>query len=327
MDYRGNTPLKIAVTFKNYDEVTKILDDYNNSGEIYKPNATGNTCFHAAAENNDLKMLKILLGNECYDFEALLNGITKKNNYGWTVLHAAARGLVDSELEDWNVIELLIDFYDIDTLADMVDDDNKTIRDIFLEKDWSYADHYDKLLQQIKKRDADNDAENKKRDYYINACENDINKFESIMNDDEKIKQYVEEFFTEHDLQSLEQVYSLLLIGAIALKKISVVTKILSENHGNILTAIDQTGYSAISRTLYGGNEEILCEIQKYIGLFIKNNDELKKPCLITDYQNILAAMRYPQFDSISSTKDFYTDILGPLYKNIDPFMQLFNDD
>lgn len=322
MDYRGNTPLKVAVTFGNHDEVIKILGNYNNTGDIYKPNVIGNNCYHSAAENNDLKMLKILLNGECYDFEAFLNGITRKNNYGQTVLHVAAHGLVDSELEDWNVIELLIDFYDIDALADMVDNDNQTVRDIFLEKGWSYADHYDKLIQQIKTRRVEHDAENKKRDYYFNVCENDINKFESIVDDDDKMKQYVEEYMVKYELQNLEQVYSLLLIGSIAFKNISVVVKILSENHGNILTAIDHTGYSAISRTLYCGNEEILYKVQNYIDLFIRNNNELKKPCLLADCKHISAVMRYPQFDSISFSKDYYLNMLGPLYTDTSLIMQ-----
>ena len=97
----------------------------------------GNTLLHYATQRGGLLLLKLLIG-EGSDINAV-------NNYGWSVLHSAALEIVNDR-GDWSIIELLLESganIDAETESEL------TARDIFLQKDYSYVEQYDNLVDKV----------------------------------------------------------------------------------------------------------------------------------------------------------------------------------
>ena len=160
------------------------------------------------------------------------------------------------------------------------------------------------------------------------AMESDIDSFEQTKNLREE-ENFLQEFrrikSQSPNYQSIEDndIYSLLLGTSIVLDREDTVKRILNKDRGNILTTLDSSGYSPISKTLYSGNITIKSLIKNYISNYIVKNKELKVECSEEDKVNMLTLMRYPQFEHISRQE--YIEILEPLYTNIDPFIELLD--
>jgi ankyrin repeat protein len=176
--------------------------------------------------------------------------------------------------------------------------------------------------------------------FVINAIKDDLDHFKEAAENPGKLTEFMKKFIEEtrekYEAHSLEvpmsprynistpkDIYTLLLRGAISFKREDIVSKILSKNHGNILTHPDATSYSPLSSTLYSGNQNILDEVKNYIELHIRDDNLNKTECEEDDKANILTIMRYPQFEGF--TRENYQEILEPLYIDISPFTDLLD--
>lgn len=133
VDQMGNTALIIACLNERIDIVELLLSKGSN------PNAkdfNGITPIHIAAESN-LQMLQLL-----YENNGNINSLSHNN---WSVLHSAASGIVES-VESWDIIEWLVKH---GANLDIIDSHGQSVSDIFEQKDWSYRDHYERILESI----------------------------------------------------------------------------------------------------------------------------------------------------------------------------------
>ncbi|KLL05010.1 MAG: ankyrin repeat protein [Mycoplasmataceae bacterium RV_VA103A] len=135
------TPLHIAVA-RDYLEMTKLL--LASQANPNAPDGEGNTPLHFAAEGNNLKLLKHLVKNKYGNQKGDINAT---NNYGWTILHSAASGII-KEGEDWEIIAWLLQQADLNIEAKA--DNGFTISDVFWQKDYSYAKIYEDLVKKHK---------------------------------------------------------------------------------------------------------------------------------------------------------------------------------
>ena len=138
-DHNTFTPLHIAAGQNHWDIVIKLLQ------HDADPNAQddeGYTPLHLAGQGNNLKILKCLVKNK---YGSKKGDINMTNNYGWSVLHSAASGIVN-EKENWDIIEWLLE-RGADT--EVKSGNGFSVRDIFFDKDWSYAENYDKLVEKF----------------------------------------------------------------------------------------------------------------------------------------------------------------------------------
>lgn len=176
--------------------------------------------------------------------------------------------------------------------------------------------------------------------FVINAIEKDLNHFKEAAENPDKLAKFMEKFIEDtrekyeahslevpmspsYNISTAEDIYTLLLRGAISFKREDIVSKILSENHGNILTHPDATSYSPLSSTLYSGNQNILEGVKNYIQQCKGLQGFHKTECEEDDKANILTIMRYPQFEDF--TRESYQKILEPLYIDISPFTDLLD--
>ena len=97
----------------------------------------GNSLLHYSTQKDNLDLLKLLVGS----------GVDVKatDKRGWSVLHSAALWIV-SDQGDWNIIEFLLES---GADPDAETDNNLTTRDIFFQKDYSYIEQYDILVEKI----------------------------------------------------------------------------------------------------------------------------------------------------------------------------------
>lgn len=171
---------------------------------------------------------------------------------------------------------------------------------------------------------------NQRSNFVINAIASDFDYFN--VSDQGTFTQFINITKDEYDKKKLpcdvdynisnnNDIYTLLLRAAIALNKEDIVEKILSQDHGNILTQPDATSYSPLSQTLYSGKKSILNKIKNYIDQYKDNFIKIK--CEEDDKANIITIMRYPQFENL--TKEFYKELLEPLYNDISPFTDLLD--
>jgi ankyrin repeat protein len=173
--------------------------------------------------------------------------------------------------------------------------------------------------------------------FVINAIKDDLNDFKEAAKNPDKLTEFMQKFIKNtkekyeahskvsmapnYNISTNEEVYTLLLRAAISFKREDIVSEILSENHGNILTHPDATSYSPLSSTLYSGNQGILSKIKDYINK--RDNNFKKTECEEDDKANILTIMRYPKFEDF--TREDYQEILEPLYIDISPFKELLD--
>ena len=137
-DNDGLTPLHIAVANNHLKIVEKLLK--KGADPNIKTSGNENTPLHFAAEANNLEMLELLVKNP--HNKSLKGKINAVNKYGWTVLHSAASGIIDTR-EDWKIIKWLLEKgANTKIKAENVYD----IKDVFLQKDYSYVVHYEELV-------------------------------------------------------------------------------------------------------------------------------------------------------------------------------------
>ncbi|KLL02735.1 MAG: tankyrase-2 [Mycoplasmataceae bacterium RV_VA103A] len=127
-------PLHLAVVYNNSEIIDKLL---KNGADPDVKDSEGNTPLHFAAEQNNLELLKLLVKHE--------GNVNAVNEYNWSVLHSAASGIIN-EKEDWEVVELLLKE---GAKTDVKADNGFTTRKVFLQKDYSYAEIYDKLIKKV----------------------------------------------------------------------------------------------------------------------------------------------------------------------------------
>jgi hypothetical protein len=84
-----------------------------------------------------LELLKLLI-----EYDGDVNAV---NEYNWSVLHSAASGIIN-EKEDWEVVEWLLRK---GAKTEVKADNGFTARKVFLQKDYSYAEIYDKLIKKV----------------------------------------------------------------------------------------------------------------------------------------------------------------------------------
>lgn len=130
----GATPLMRTVIRGNNEIVRKLLKagaDPNTSDK------DGYTSVHMAALKSNLELLELLVeyGGE----------IKARTNYDSTILHCAATGITE-ESEDWKLVEWLLG-KGIDPYAK--NKSGLSVRDLFYQKDWSYAKHYEELVSSL----------------------------------------------------------------------------------------------------------------------------------------------------------------------------------
>jgi len=82
----GETPLHLAMKLEEGDtKISTILLEKGASPNV--KDELGNTALHYAAQNGNLKLLKILFEHE--------GDINATNNFNWSVLHSAASAIVE----------------------------------------------------------------------------------------------------------------------------------------------------------------------------------------------------------------------------------------
>ena len=106
-----------------------------------------------------------------------------------------------------------------------------------------------------------------------------------------------------------------LLVKSILHKKHSLVQTILESNYGithdNILTQVDFSGYSPISRTLFSSNKNILRMVKQYIN---SHKTTIKLSTLEgEDFQNIITVLEFSQFENMPIEKCL-EKYIKPLY-------------
>jgi hypothetical protein len=125
-----------AVKENNIREVRQIIE----SGEIKDINFCdeyGNTLLHYATKKDSLLLLKFLVRKG--------GDVNAVNNYGWTVLHSAALEIVNDQ-GDWGIVEFLL--LESRVNIDIKTESGLTARSIFFQKDYSYIEQYDNLVEQ-----------------------------------------------------------------------------------------------------------------------------------------------------------------------------------
>jgi len=120
------------------------------------------------------------------------------------------------------------------------------------------------------------------------------------------------EDFIKNNLRELsrDKLYSLLLNAAIILKEYEIIQYILDLPHSeSILTYIDASNFSPISRTLYSGNEYILRLVKNYVDHYNSYKVHLEGP----DFYNLLTILEFSQFEDLDVEKCI-NEYLNPLY-------------
>ena len=120
------------------------------------------------------------------------------------------------------------------------------------------------------------------------------------------------EDFIKNNLRELsrDKIYSLLLNTAIILKEYEIIQYILDLPHSeSILTYIDGSNFSPISRTLYSGDKYILRLIKNYVEHYNSYKVHLEGP----DFNNILTILEFSQFEDLDVEKCI-NEYLKPLY-------------
>ena len=140
LNKRGLTPLQIAVINNHYEVVNELL---KSGADPNTESLSGNTALHFAAEQNNLELLK-LLADEKYKGD--VNAVNKLN---WSVLHSAASGIINKK-EDWEIIRWLLKREDLD--REVRAKNRLTVEDVFAQRDWSYAQIYNEILEEFPQR-------------------------------------------------------------------------------------------------------------------------------------------------------------------------------
>ena len=130
----GETALMRAIIRHHNDVVRQLLqaEADPNIGDN-----DGYTGMHRAAFENDLDLVKLLVEHG--------GDITAKTKSGSTILHCAAVGVTEVS-ENWDLIKWLLGK---GINQDAQDANGISVKDVLFQKDWSYADAYEKITSPI----------------------------------------------------------------------------------------------------------------------------------------------------------------------------------
>lgn len=165
------------------------------------------------------------------------------------------------------------------------------------------------------------------KQYKTSILKPDLEEFQASIKEgttDKYVQNYISNH-TEEGVTSKEDVYSLMLIAAVSLEVIPVIEHILSQKHNdNILTSIDDRGYSPITRIMYSGNQDILSLVEEYI-----NRDKTiipKTTILEPEFLHIKEILKFPQFEEMdvdSCVEQYLQHLYGAV--DLDKVMQGFD--
>ena len=134
-----NPPLQLAVLY-NHNEIVKLLLSYNAD-----PNAfdySGLTALHLSAEKGNIETLELLL--EKNGKVDILN-----NKTGNSLIHSAAIGITCGNNNCWDLIQYLLKNYREQLDPFCVNNAGKQPGDILDNYDWSFAEKYEDLLENL----------------------------------------------------------------------------------------------------------------------------------------------------------------------------------
>ena len=132
-------PLELAVLYNHY-EIIELLVSYKSDPNTFDP--VGLTALHLAAEKGSIKILKLLL-----DGGGKVNILSNHN--GNSLIHSAAIGIKGGNNECWDLMKWLFENYKESIDPFYVNKCGKEPRDILDSYDWSFAEEYDDLLEQL----------------------------------------------------------------------------------------------------------------------------------------------------------------------------------
>jgi ankyrin repeat protein len=130
-DSEGLTPLYLAANYSYTNIAIKLLElgaDPNNQD-------VGEDALHVTTSRSNLPLLKVIVDQ--YD-----GNINSLDYTGQSLLHRAAACVIIGS-GDWDLITWLLK-KGID--IQVQDNNGSTVRDVFDNVDWSYTDHYEKLV-------------------------------------------------------------------------------------------------------------------------------------------------------------------------------------
>lgn len=147
----------------------------------------------------------------------------------------------------------------------------------------------------------------------------DLEEIRKNINYKSKIDIFISNFIEEHtddNVQSSDDVLSLILTSAISLGQYDIVKKILTidpisplKPEGNILTNTNIIDYSPVTMTMCSGDEKALGIIEEYLDNISSTNIITKTSIAPNDKTNLIEILNYPQFD-----KNCINKVLDYLY-------------
>lgn len=171
--------------------------------------------------------------------------------------------------------------------------------------------------------------------FTTNMFRDDIERFNKAREESvEAESKFIQDYINKHkqyNVESADDVYSLLLGCAIDLRDIKLVEHILSIKHeSNILTYVDGTHFSPVSSVLGCKDYEILKLVGQYVTSITKNSDDTIKTDFseAEDNSSISSRTSNPSFEYIEPI-DFYNHLLVPLYteKSLEELAELIGAD
>jgi hypothetical protein len=134
-----------AIEKNDVELVKKIIEE--EEIDINGHDKYGNTALHFAAEKNNLELLKLFVDKHEGDVNTV-------DEYNWSVLHSAASGIIH-EREDWSIIEWMLEK---GAKTYLKTTEGFTIENVFLQKDWSYAEKYKEIVANFMKKKESSDT-------------------------------------------------------------------------------------------------------------------------------------------------------------------------
>lgn len=146
----------------------------------------------------------------------------------------------------------------------------------------------------------------KAKRFETSILDTDLNNIKKIIENGPEIDKFINDFMImhkDHNVQSKDDVLSLILLSAISLEEYDIARKILTTDEnsilrpeGNILTNTNITDYSPISMTMCAGNEQALELIDNYLKS-ISIAAFPKTTIAPNDKINLEEMLEFPQFD------------------------------
>ncbi len=150
----------------------------------------------------------------------------------------------------------------------------------------------------------------------------EIEEFKSDLKLSTKAENFVQQYIENHKSEGVTTpyvVFGLILNSAIALEDVQLVKDItdimrsdFETNIVDIITCVDASGCSAISSTLYSGNQELLTLVGSLIQDLRSQLIE-KTDCIPEDLRNLETVVRCPHFEGLDA-ETCINDFIKPVY-------------